>query len=621
LINSRVQHMRRSLLSSTRQFARLFSTKSQYKLPRKQWVKATTLTIVGTIGTYFLMQNVFEEFKLIAEESITKPLQPTISQKEQHQKFIERTNELQQPTKPGDKPRLVILGTGWGAMAVAEDIDPNLYDIVIISPRNYFLFTPMLPSTAVGTIEMRSVLEPIRRYLKRKLPKAQYFEAKCTDVDHESKTIKCTWEESSTNFKGTVTEFEVKYDYLVLAVGAHVNTFNTPGVVQYCHFMKEIKHARDIRTKMMDLLEAASLPGTTEDELRQLLHFVIVGGGPTGVEFSGELRDFLHNEVEDLFPKLFPYMRITLIQSADHILNSMDLKISEAAENKFKLEHINVVTLARVVAVGEKELTIFDKGSNSTKFVPYGLCVWTTGIKQIPLIEKFVATIPSQKNNKAVLTDPRLRVKGTDGSVFAIGDCSTVDRPRLLNNIVNLFKEADTNHDGVLSLDEIIAMFNTYELEYPQLTIYKHKLLNLFKTYDVTGDNQLDQNEFKAMLEEVDKNITTYPQTAQVASKEGRYLAKFLNELQKRKKKSPTKSENDLMSNYPPFTFKSQGAFAYIGGYESVAEIEGQTSSGFWTWFLYRSVYLSKQVSWKNKFCLATDWTKSLLFGRDISRF
>jgi NADH:ubiquinone reductase (non-electrogenic) len=115
----------------------------------------------------------------------------------------------------------------------------------------------MLPSTAVGTIEMRSVLEPIRRYLKRRMPRAHYFEAKASNIDHENKKLTCKWETSETHpFSGAVTEFDVSYDYLVMAVGAHVNTFNTPGVLEHCHFMKEIKHSREIRKVYYDFRQS-----------------------------------------------------------------------------------------------------------------------------------------------------------------------------------------------------------------------------------------------------------------------------------------------------------------------------------------------------------------------------
>lgn len=130
------------------------------------------------------------------------------------------------------------------------------------------------------------------------------------------------------------------------------------------------------------------------------------------------------------------------------------------------------------------------------------------------------------------------------------------------------------------------------------------------------------------MLEEVDKEITALPATAQVASREGVYVGKYLNELQRRRNlisnenaNKTSTSDTNIMIDYPAFHFKNQGIFAYIGSHEAVAEVGGHYSGGFMTWLLYRSVYLSKQVSLRNRFALASDWTKTLLFGRDISRF
>lgn len=130
------------------------------------------------------------------------------------------------------------------------------------------------------------------------------------------------------------------------------------------------------------------------------------------------------------------------MQSADHILNTMAKSLSEIAEKRFKLDGINVVTLSRVIEVRDKEIVVFDKGTNSTKNVPYGLCVWTTGIKQTPLIERLLTNLPSdqQKNNKAILTDNRLRVKGVDDSIFAVGDCSTIGNVH--NSFVHYFQRS-----------------------------------------------------------------------------------------------------------------------------------------------------------------------------------
>uniref|UniRef100_A0A8R7U5X6 FAD/NAD(P)-binding domain-containing protein n=1 Tax=Triticum urartu TaxID=4572 RepID=A0A8R7U5X6_TRIUA len=99
-----------------------------------------------------------------------------------------------------------------------------------------------------------------------------------------------------TNLDGN-GDLMVDYDYLVLALGVTVNTFNTPGVMEHCHFLKVVEDAQKIRKSVIDCFEKASLPNLSEEEKRKILHFVIIGGGPTGVEFAVELHDFL---VKDL---------------------------------------------------------------------------------------------------------------------------------------------------------------------------------------------------------------------------------------------------------------------------------------------------------------------------------
>jgi len=94
----------------------------------------------------------------------------------------------------------------------------------------------------------------------------------------------------------------------------------TPGVVDHAYFLKEAKHARIIRAKIMDHFERAASPTTSLAEKEGLLQFVVVGGGPTGVEFAGELIDMLDNDLSKQFPSLIPLVRVRLIQSADHIL-------------------------------------------------------------------------------------------------------------------------------------------------------------------------------------------------------------------------------------------------------------------------------------------------------------
>lgn len=105
----------------------------------------------------------------------------------------------------GKKKRVIVLGTGWGAVSFLKNLKPDLYDVVVVSPTNYFIFTPFLASVTVGTIEARTICEPIRKILNRRHKSgARYYEAACTDVDFENKKITC------------VKESEGKFHILVL---------------------------------------------------------------------------------------------------------------------------------------------------------------------------------------------------------------------------------------------------------------------------------------------------------------------------------------------------------------------------------------------------------------------
>lgn len=112
-----------------------------------------------------------------------------------------------------DKPKLVILGTGWGSVALLKNINPGDYHITVVSPSNYFLFTPMLPSATVGTLELRSLVEPVRRIVKR--VKGHFLKAYAEDVDFSHKLV----EVSQVDSNGVKQSFYLPYDKLVIGVG------------------------------------------------------------------------------------------------------------------------------------------------------------------------------------------------------------------------------------------------------------------------------------------------------------------------------------------------------------------------------------------------------------------
>ena len=128
------------------------------------------------------------------------------------------------------RKKLVVLGTGWGSYSVLRHINKKLFDVIVISPRNHFLFTPLLASTTVGTLEFRSIIEPIRNAGFR--DEHHFHLSYATGLDTERQVVQCV---SSLD---PAKEYEVSYDILVIGIGAVPNDFNVPGVKEHAFFLK-----------------------------------------------------------------------------------------------------------------------------------------------------------------------------------------------------------------------------------------------------------------------------------------------------------------------------------------------------------------------------------------------
>jgi NADH:quinone reductase (non-electrogenic) len=225
------------------------------------------------------------------------------------------------------KPKVVILGTGWGAVSLLKNLKPEDYHVTVISPSNQFLFTPMLPSATVGTLELRSLVEPVRKIVTR--VHGHFLKAMAVDVAFSEKLVEVQAVDTAT---GAKQNFYVPYDKLVIACGSITNPHGVPGL-ENCHFLKDIHDARAIRNTVIRNLENACLPTTTDEERRRLLSFVVCGGGPTGVEFAAELYDMLNEDLVNVFPKILRCeISVHLVQSRGHILNTYDEALSKFAE-------------------------------------------------------------------------------------------------------------------------------------------------------------------------------------------------------------------------------------------------------------------------------------------------
>ena len=130
-------------------------------------------------------------------------------------------NASLKPVVSHKKPIVIIIGSGWSGFRMASDLDKDKYEVKVVSPRNHFLFTPLLPSTAVGTLEFRAIQEPIRT-----IPRIIYYQASVSNISFKNKALHCI-----DSFKGNT--FTLEYDAVIIAPGSETNTFDIKGCKDY----------------------------------------------------------------------------------------------------------------------------------------------------------------------------------------------------------------------------------------------------------------------------------------------------------------------------------------------------------------------------------------------------
>ena len=275
------------------------------------------------------------------------------------------------------KQNLVILGGGWAGFRLLKTIDLEKYNVFVITPRNHFLFTPLLPGSAAGTVEFRSIIEPLRR--ARVHSDFHFFEASCEEVDTVNRVVMCQSNHAED------PKFAIQYDKLVVAVGCDVNTFNIPGVKEHCYFMKELKDARRVRSKLIENFERASNPNTPVHLKEQLLNIVVVGAGPTGVELSAEIHDLINQDLRRYFPpETIVDVRMTILEASDTLLAAFDKSLQKQTMKVFTRDGIKVRLHKKVQRVINENTLVLDDGST----VECGMIIWSAGIQARELLRK-----------------------------------------------------------------------------------------------------------------------------------------------------------------------------------------------------------------------------------------
>jgi len=524
-----------------------------------------------------------------------------------------------------DRKTVVVLGTGWASHAFVKLASTYDLRIVVVSPVNHFVFTPMLASAAVGTVEYRSVTEAIRvtnPYIDN------FVEGRAIGIDVEGKKLQVHLTSLGTvtgSFKGVASEapcrlepetvqsylefsedgsmvqrdqskgasdvIELSYDYLLCAVGTASRSSIVKGAKEHCFNLKTSQDSKRLRTAIGEALEYASRPDvqefyyTSEEmqrkataERKRRVKIAVVGGGPTGVELSGELKDFFAQICaypDGAYQHLRDDISVVLIHGGSELLPAMDQELRARALDALRAQGVDVRLNTRLKEVGRDFITIGEKGSDFEETIPVGLTVWAAGNAPVPFVKELLSKLPPSAAGSAgrINVDKWLRCptysESSFGSILVLGD---------------------------------VACFEAQE--------------------------------------KFDETPQQLPQTAQVAGQQGAFAARMLNrgyDMQATPPRLPELSESEAFSllrtwlvargleEAPGFEFLSLGLLAYVGQEEALNQVAlGNVPifnySGKIAFLLWRTVYLAKQASSRNQALLTFDWVRTKSFGRDITR-
>jgi len=300
-------------------------------------------------------------------------------------------------------PRVVIIGGGFGGIELAKHLKDKPIDVLMLDKHNYHTFQPLLYQVATGGLEADSIAFPLRKIFDGQ-KNFRFRVAEVMWIHPVKKTL-------------DTTIGEIPYDYLVIATGSTTNFFGNKQIEHYSMPMKSIPEALNLRSMILQNLEEALLQPTKE--LREpFLNFVIVGGGPTGVELSGAIAELRNHILHKDYPELNKTeMQVYLVEGLPKVLQVMSPQASAKAEEFLKEMGVTVLTNVTVKDYDGKRITLADGKTINTHNV-----IWSAGV-----MGQVLEGIPKDsivKGNR-IQTDEFSKVKGCD-SIYAIGDVAAV---------------------------------------------------------------------------------------------------------------------------------------------------------------------------------------------------
>lgn len=406
---------------------------------------------------------------------------------------------------------IAIIGAGFGGIYAFRRLRALFHNarhihLTLVSEKNYFLFTPLLHEVATGGVHPHNIVEPIRKVLGCRLD--SFYMAKVERI-------------SFTDCRIDTPIGTFQYDYCVLATGSETDFYDVRGAASHTFTLKSLQDAVRLKNHCIASFERASHAADNESRQR-MLHFIVVDGGPTGVELATELEEFLRETFGRYYSReLMAQVRISLIQKTGELLPHFSKSLQEKSLEVVMRKSIRVFLDSSVIEVEAGHVVLND----GTRLLS-DTVVWTAGVK--PALPALVGDVRRERDGRLIVRDT-LQLEGYP-QVFAIGD---------------------------------IAALRSKEGRF-------------------------------------------LPAQAQVATREAAHAAENIARL--------IRGETPM-----PFAYRHAGSLVSLGQWMAVGEVSRFVFWGRFTWWLWRTVYLSKLISWRKKIRVAVDWTMNLFSPRDIS--
>ncbi len=312
-------------------------------------------------------------------------------------------------------PRIIVIGGGFGGVEVARTLKDKDVEVLLIDKNNFHTFQPLMYQVATGTLAEDSISFPLRKMFKSQM-NLKFRLAEVQHIDSDKKEV-----HTSIGI--------LDYDYLVIATGATTNFFGNQEVEKYALPMKSVREALNIRSYVLQNLEEAVLRKNIADRERYL-NFVVVGGGPTGVELSGAIAEIQLHMLKKDYPELSEHeMKVYLIEGTDKVLGALSEKSARDAERYLKELGVKIKLNTQVTGYDGNTITF-----NNGESIPTKTVIWGAGVKgQFP---QGISAELIERGNR-IRTNGRCQVEGLK-DVYAIGDVAamiTENTPRGLPGV------------------------------------------------------------------------------------------------------------------------------------------------------------------------------------------